>query len=183
MSGKVIWHVSMSVDGFIAGAKDELNWVIENSDTPPSEKIMNQIDSIGAILGGRRWWDVAEKKYNGIDGIYGGAWTGPVFVLTHNPPAKQDHRVRFLNHSIPDSVSLAKEKAKGKNVLLLGANLAQQCIESNVVDHVVIHMIPVFLGKGVRLIEDNSILPRKLKLEETIPTGQVIELYYNVQKD
>jgi hypothetical protein len=38
--------------------------------------------SAGAILGGRRWYDVAQRLYDGVDGIYGGKWRGPVFVLS-----------------------------------------------------------------------------------------------------
>jgi hypothetical protein len=41
------------------------------------------MESTGAILAGRRWYDVATARYDGRRGIYGGAWEGPVFVLTH----------------------------------------------------------------------------------------------------
>jgi hypothetical protein len=52
----------------------------------------------GAILGGRRWYDVAVRKFEGYDGIYGGQWTGPVFVLTHRPPGADHHRaITFLS--------------------------------------------------------------------------------------
>ena len=47
--GKVIWHVTTSVDGFIAGPEHSM-----------------------------------------VDGIYGGRWTGPVFVLTHRPQEALD---------------------------------------------------------------------------------------------
>jgi hypothetical protein len=41
------------------------------------------LQSVGAILGGRRWYNVAGQKFDGCNGIYGGQWHGPVFVLTH----------------------------------------------------------------------------------------------------
>jgi hypothetical protein len=41
---------------------------------------------IGAILAGRRWYDLAMERWDGVDGIYGGAYDGQVFVLTHQPP-------------------------------------------------------------------------------------------------
>jgi hypothetical protein len=47
------------------------------------------VTTTGAILGGRNGWDQA------IDGSrpYGGAWQGPIFVLTHHPEdaAPADH--------------------------------------------------------------------------------------------
>jgi len=47
--------------------------------------------SAGEILGGRRWWDVGVRKFDGYDGIFGGQWRGPVFVLTHRPPDADHH--------------------------------------------------------------------------------------------
>ena len=90
---KVIWHITMSLDGFIAGPDDSMDWVVgEWSDDGTNTRDI-EVDrssmadevfhSAGAILGGRRWYDVAERLYDGVDGIYGGQWQAPVFVLTH----------------------------------------------------------------------------------------------------
>ena len=91
----VIWHITMSLDGFIAGPNDTMDWAvrewsdeeptrdIEVDRSPIAERVMG---SAGAILGGRRWYDAAERLYDGVDGIYGGQWRGPVFVLTNRPP-------------------------------------------------------------------------------------------------
>ena len=95
----LIWHVTMSVDGFIAGRDDSMDWVVargsdggENTrdvDVQRSAVADDVLHSAGAILGGRHWYDVAVHKFDGYDGIYGGQWTGPVFVLTHRP-ARQE---------------------------------------------------------------------------------------------
>ena len=83
----------MSLDGFIAGPNDAMDWAIrewgdDGTNTRDIEVGRSTIaddvlHSAGAILGGRRWWDVAEQLYEGLDGVYGGRWRGPVFVLTH----------------------------------------------------------------------------------------------------
>ena len=92
----VIWHVTMSLDGFIAGRDDSMDWVVaqwsdggestRDIDVQRSAVADEVLQSAGAILGGRRWYDVAVDKFDGYEGIYGGQWTGPVFVLTHRPP-------------------------------------------------------------------------------------------------
>ena len=89
--GSVVWHITMSLDGFIAGPNDSMDWVVrewsdDGTDTRDIEVARSGIAddvlrSAGAILGGRRWYDVAVRLYNGVDGIYGGDWRGPVFVL------------------------------------------------------------------------------------------------------
>jgi hypothetical protein len=99
--GTVIWHVTMSLDGFIAGPNDSMDWVVaqwsdggENTrdiDVQRSAVADEVLQATGAILGGRRWYDVALRQFNGYDGIYGGQWKGPVFVLTHRPPDAHHH--------------------------------------------------------------------------------------------
>jgi hypothetical protein len=61
--------------------------------------------STGAVLAGRRWYDVATARYRGRSGIYGGAWEGPVFVLTHElPDAPADEGITFLGPEHPDGL-------------------------------------------------------------------------------
>ena len=60
---KVIWHTTMSLDGFIAGPGDSMDWAWERSS--PNELANEDRDATGAILGGRRWHNVAMEKYDG----------------------------------------------------------------------------------------------------------------------
>jgi dihydrofolate reductase len=123
--GTVIWHVTMSLDGFIARPDDSMDWVVaqwsdggENTrdiDVQRSAVAEEVLQAAGAILGGRRWYDVAVRKFNGYDGIYGGQWKGPVFVLTHRPPDAGHHpAVTFLSDDLSDAVATAKDAAAGK---------------------------------------------------------------------
>ena len=58
--GNVVWHVSMSVDGFIAGAEHAMDWVFEYDDPiPMAEEVMN---GTGAILAGRNSYEVGEDS-------------------------------------------------------------------------------------------------------------------------
>src|SRR5260370_2939349 len=77
--GKVLLHFAMSPDGFVAGPDHEMDWMTGVSVRPGLHE--EYIKTTGAILGGRKGWDQA------IDGSrpYGGALTGPIFVLTHHP--------------------------------------------------------------------------------------------------
>src|SRR5215216_4067421 len=90
VAGKVLWHVTMPLDGFIAGADDEMDWVFE-VDAAPSATAEEIIETMGAILAGRRWYDMVTARYGrregiyGLKGVYGGRWRGPIFVLTHRP--------------------------------------------------------------------------------------------------
>jgi dihydrofolate reductase len=147
---KLIWHVTMSVDGCIAGPDHEMEWAFAYMG---SNRIVNEVrDGAGAILGGRRWHDVAMERYDGRAGIYGGNWQGPVLVLTHSPPTDPpDREIRFVSGGIEDAVAAAREAADGRSVLVFGADLARQCLEAGLLDEIVIHLAPILLGDGIRL--------------------------------
>jgi dihydrofolate reductase len=187
----VIWHITMSLDGFIAGPNDSMDWAVrEWSDDGTNTRDIeversaiadDVLRSAGAILGGRRWYDVAERLYDGVGGIYGGEWRGPVFVLTHRPPDVAAHpSVTFLSEPVADSVATALTAANGKNVVVFGANLAQQCLRAGLLDELVIHLAPVLLGEGVRLYESIGTHPIVLTRTEVAVTGQLTDLRFRV---
>jgi dihydrofolate reductase len=190
---KVIWHITMSLDGFIAGPDDSMDWVVgewsddgtntRDIEVDRSSMADEVLDSAGAILGGRRWYDVAERLYDGVDGIYGGQWQGPVFVLTHRPPTDTaDDRVTFVSTSLADAVATARAAANGKNVVIFGANLAQQCLGEGLLDEIVIHLAPVLLGDGVRLFGGSDSKFVALRRTTLAESGQITDLRFSVVK-
>jgi dihydrofolate reductase len=142
--------MTMSLDGFIAGPDDAMEWAFRSSGRNRiGEEVMART---GAILGGRGWYDAATAKYDGRQGIYGGRWEGPVFVLTHRPPAApEDPEITFLTSGVEEAVATASDAAGGKNLEIFGANLAAQCLDAGLIDEIVVHLAPLLLGDGVRL--------------------------------
>jgi dihydrofolate reductase len=189
----VIWHVTMSLDGFIAGRDDSMDWVVaqwsdggENTrdiDVQRSAVADEVLQRAGAILGGRRWYDVAVRKFDGYEGIYGGQWTGPVFVLTRRPPDADHHpAITFLSDDLSDAVATATAAAGGKDVIVFGANLAQQCLRAGLLDEIVIHLVPVLLGEGIRLIDTPDLGPVALERTLVATSGQVTDLRFAVRR-
>jgi dihydrofolate reductase len=187
----VIWHITMSLDGYIAGTDDSMDWAVrewsdDGTNTRDIEVERSSIAdevlrSAGAILGGRRWYDVAERLYDGVDGIYGGGWRGPVFVLTHRPPDEAaDTLVTFLSVPLAEAVATARTAANGKNVVIFGANLAHQCLREGLLGEIVIHLAPVLLGAGVRLYEPIGTDQIVLTRTEVAVTGQLTDLRFRV---
>jgi RibD C-terminal domain len=109
----VVWHVTMSLDGFIAGPDEAMEWVFEYFSEESSETAGEVIETTGAIIMGRHTYEV-EDRYR--HGIYGGAWTGPFFVLTHEPPAVVPDWMTgtFIDEDIEAAVARAMEAAGGK---------------------------------------------------------------------
>jgi dihydrofolate reductase len=191
--GEVIWHVTMSLDGFIAGPDDSMDWVIEqwsdggsstrDIDVQRSAVADEVMHRAGAILGGRRWYEVGVRKFGGYDGIYGGQWAGPVFVLTHRVPETNHHpMVTFLADELSDAVATARAAAAGKAVIIFGANVAAQCLRLGLLDEIVIHLVPVLLGGGVRLIDALSFGPVALERTFVATSGQITDLRFEVPR-
>ena len=147
---KVVWHTTMSVDGYIAAPGDEMDWMGDYElESPVGTQVL---ENTGAILAGRRWHDLAIERWEGRHGIYGGHWNGPVFVITHSPPAEPpDPEITFLSDGIEDAAATALEAAGERDVGILGANTAQQAVVAGLVEEVVIHVVPLLLGGGIRL--------------------------------
>ena len=140
--------------------------------------------STGAILAGRRWYDVATAKYDGRQGIYGGKWDGPVFVLT----TRLDHDVSdpgitLLTSEVEEAVATASDAAGDGNLEIFGANLAAQCLDRGLIDEMVVHIAPVLLGDGVRLYgEAGNRAQVGLELIDRAESGQLQSLRYRVKR-
>jgi dihydrofolate reductase len=183
----------MSLDGFIAGPDDSMDWVVsqwsdggENTrdiDVQRSNVADDVLEGAGAILGGRRWYDVAVSKFDGYDGIYGGQWQGPVFVLTHRPANADPHpAIKFLSGELSDAVATATDAAAGKNVIVFGASIAAQCLRAGLLDEIVVHLVPVLLGDGVRLIDTPDLGPVGLERTLVATSDQITDLRFGVRR-
>src|SRR5207302_4059417 len=103
----------------------------------------------GAMLSGRRTYEVA-KSLRDADGLggkeYGGGWSGPVFVLAHRPPEPPDPADMCLTGDIGEAVATARSAAGGKNLEILGADVAGQCLRRGLVDEILAYVLPVLVG-------------------------------------
>ncbi len=179
----VLWQVVMSLDGFIADSDDAMDWVFQfggptefGGDPPPSAII----PTTGSILAGRRSYDVGRKPGQRPEAreAFGGAWTGPQFVLTHDPPDdEEDETITFLSGDIEQAVATALRAAAGKDVLIIGANVGGQCIDRGLVDEIRVYLVPVLLGEGIRFFGRSGPLIN-LKTVSARQSGQVSTLCF-----
>jgi dihydrofolate reductase len=180
-TGKVVVHRTMSLDGFIAGPGDSMDWIFEYASPDQAAEVMA---ATGAIIAGRRTYEVGQRDTGKPSGeAYGGAWQGAQFVLTHQPPeAPPDPAVTFLSGDVEAAVATARKAAGGKNVEIFGADLTGQCLERGLIDEIVVHIAPVLLGAGTPF--SSSVNPARVDLEPLSSTrsGSVITLRFRMRK-
>src|SRR5919109_1550021 len=179
--GKVLWHTMMTLDGFIAGPDDDMSWVFGLDVEDDGQTVDEILLGTGALLVGRRTQDVEDRLQ---PGFYGGAFRGPFFVLRHDPPPEppvvKGVTGQFLDVDIEEAVAVAKEAAGEDDVVVLGANIARQCLENELLDEIIIHVAPVLVGGGVRLFERAGGEPVKLKPITSVDEGAMTVLRYSV---
>jgi len=178
----VRWHVTMSLDGFIARPDDGMDWAFQYGGRNPV--VDEVLVTTGAVLVGRRSYDLGRRSDRPeLRNFYGGAWKGPEFVLTHRPPMKvDDPLVTFLSGDVRAAVTVALKAAGKKALGIIGADVAEQCIDAGLVDEIVLHVAPVLLGSGVRLLDLPGIEPVALETTHVSRAGPVTNLRLRVKK-
>lgn len=193
---KLILYMSMSLDGFIAGPNDGerhplgqdghrlhdwlgdggIDPVSHRPDTGPSRQVFDEALGTGAVIAGRRTFDLA------------GGWGGdhhdgvPIFVPTHQaPPEPPKGSVHYITDGIESCVAQAKAAAGERDVMLHGAYTAQQCLRAGLLDEMEIHLIPVILGEGRPLFATLGPDHTELTLVRTLEAPGVLHLRYRVR--
>jgi dihydrofolate reductase len=184
-TGKVVVNRSMSLDGFIAGPGDAMDWIFDFI-APDAPVLMEIAAATGAMLVGRRTHEVGKRMNAGMERVSaspdeGYPMSGPMFVLTHEPPDPPDPGVTFLTGDVGEAVATALEAAGGKNLEILGADLAGQCLQRGLVDEILVYVIPVLLGDGIRFSSPGL---ARIDLEPISSTeaGAVTILRFRVRK-
>jgi dihydrofolate reductase len=191
---RLIADMSMSLDGYVAFPDDNpgplFDWMFGGDVEVPTPKegvafrtseasadqVRGAIESVGAILGGRRYFDLAS------------GWGGehpmgvPVVVLTHSVPdgwPRDGSSIVFNTEGLESAVEQARALAGGRDVAVASPSLVRQCLDAGVLDAVGIHLVPVVLGGGVPYFPEGA--PAGLEDPEIVAGGGVTHLYYAVK--
>lgn len=202
--GKVVFNITMSLDGFVAGPNDSpenglgdggealFKWYfsgdteIQISEGTPTLKVSSQSAKIlkdafatyGAGVWGRRTFDIAHA--------WGGHPPGlPAFIVTHTVPQEWVYKgspFTFVTDGVESAIRQAKKAAGNKNVVLCTASILQQGLKAGLVDEIYIDVAPVLLGGGVRLFDHPGARPIELENIHVIEAPGVTHLGFRIIK-
>jgi dihydrofolate reductase len=205
--GKVILDLTMSLDGFIAGANDGpqlplgeggerlFDWYFKGDTEfevpngtmtfktdPASVRVIEEMFDAGAAVTGRRTFDIT----NGWNGRH--TADVPVFVVTHNVPhewikAHEGAPFTFVIDGVESAIDQAKAAAGDKYVGVGAATVAQQAMKAGLLDEIQIHLVPLLLGRGVRLFDNLGEVPVELEITRVVEGSGVTHLRYSVAKN
>lgn len=147
---KLLYSVTMSLDGFIAGPGGDMSWL-----TPliaPNPLVDDLLPRIGALLVGANTYR-GDDPHRGTERegkAFGGGWSGPQFVVTHTPPPSSPPGTTFVP-TLAEAVALSRTAAGGRYVNVMGATVAAGCLAAGELDEILVLVAPVLLGDGIRL--------------------------------
>jgi dihydrofolate reductase len=151
----VLLGMTMSLDGFINDRHGSVARLYPDlAALRETEALQRQIAATGAVVMGRRAYDMAEGDLTGYE------FQTPIFVVTHQAPATVPRgqndplRVYFVTDGVASAIGQAKAAAGEQEVVVIGgANTAQQCLNAGLVDELQVEIRPVLLGAGTRFFE------------------------------
>jgi len=180
---KLIYFTPTSLDGFIAGETDSMDWGI------PSEEVSAFINDvhrpIGTYLYGRKEYEtmMVWETPDVIPGLtpamtdFGRIWQAAAKIVyskslenVSTPKTRLEQEfepqaVRDLKAQLPHDISIA------------GPNLAAQAIQARLVDEYQLLVVPILLGGGKRVLPSSVTIPLDLLDERRFRNGWVYLRY------
>jgi dihydrofolate reductase len=164
---------------------------LEGGEVNASSSVVEELQSnVGATVMGRNMFGGGPGPWR-EDPQWNGWWGDnppfhmPVFVLTHHPrgPLEMEGGTTFLfvTEGIESALEQAKQAAEGRDVLIAGgASVVQQYLAAGLVDEFQLHIVPIVLGAGERLLDNVGNL--KLEQVRAIEAPGVTHIKYRVVK-
>lgn len=166
---RVVADISMSLDGYVTGPDPDLEhglgiggeplheWALQSDDHTDVAVLRESMEASGAVIMGRRLFDVVDGPGGWNDEMgYGAglAGTPPFFVVTHSVPdqVRLGLDFTFVTDGLPSAIARARAAAGEKHVFVMGgADVVRQCVLGGLADELRIHLAPIVLGGGTAL--------------------------------
>jgi dihydrofolate reductase len=153
-----------------------------------SEVAASMLEGVGAFIMGRNMFSAGR-------GAWDESWTGwwgedppfhaPTYVLTHHEREPVEMQGGTTFHFVTDGIESALEQARavaGDLAVAIagGANTVNQYPAAGLLDEVYLHLVPIVLGGGERLLV--GVGDPKLEPVEVIPSPAATHIRYRVSR-
>jgi dihydrofolate reductase len=173
---KLTLYIAMSLDGYIADKQDGLGFLSTVEKEGEDYGYTDFVKTTDTIIIGRKSYEKVLSmgyKYPHTD--------KKVYIITRTKRPDVGN-FQFYNGNLSQLVNELKSQS-GKHIYCDGgAEIANELLSNNLIDELIISIIPVLLGDGVRLFKDG----RPTQDLQLLSTKQfekgLTQLYYNIKK-
>jgi dihydrofolate reductase len=173
--------VGASLDGFIAGPNDELDWLGDvdgDGQGEVQQAFAAFMSEVGAVLMGRRTYDVV----CGMKGPWPYGET-PMLIATGRPLQPQRASVRAASGSIVELMQQAQTMAGARDIYVDGGRLIRSALDAELVDEVTVTIVPTILGAGIPLFAGAKRRHRLRLIGQQMIGGAAVSLRYELQRN
>lgn len=191
---KLMMKMSVSLDGFVADANGEGDWVFKSSDSESKALVLEWFREAGLIIMGRKSFEAMSSYWPGAEGPFAGPMnetpkalftTQSSYRVALSAPASPGTRswaeARVYSGDLAEEIRRLKQES-GKPILAIGgAGFMRSLIATGLIDEYHLPIHPTALGSGLRIF-DGLAKPIDLKLTSTkvFPGGIVAPTYHPV---
>lgn len=173
-SRELIVYIAMSLDGYIAGEEHDLSFLDAVATSGEDYGYHQFISTVDTVVMGRKTYEVVKKLAPEFPHK-----ERQTYILT-TQKGLTDEDVTFVSDPIVPWMRALK-KAPGKHIFCDGgAQVVQYLLKNQLIDRLIVSVIPVVLGKGTRLFGEAE-KPINLTLEksESFASG-LVQLNYRI---
>jgi dihydrofolate reductase len=175
---KLSLFIASSLDGYIAKPNDDLSFLKLVEKEGEDYGYGEFTSTIDTIIIGRKTFDYVLK---GIGASHYDNGKRDVYVITRTERPSVG-KIKFYTGNLTDLVHRLKSE-NGKNIYCDGgAEIINELLKNDLIDHLIISVIPILLGNGTRLFQDGR--PEQMLefvTSETFDTG-LTQLHYKRKK-
>jgi len=167
MSRRLRYQVAVSLDGFIAGANGEYDWIVMDP-AIDFAALYKEFDT--AVMGRKTYQMMTAQGGNGaMPGL-------EVVVFSRTLPAATHRGVRIYNDDPRDVVATLKAKP-GRDIWLFGGgSLFRSLLDARLVDTVEVAVMPALLGAGIPLLPSGGSTTLVLADQRILPQSGIVML-------
>ncbi|HKH88002.1 MAG TPA: dihydrofolate reductase family protein [Acidimicrobiales bacterium] len=178
---KLIYMMSVSVDGFMEGPDRELDWHLVDDEL--HRHFNEEISRMGAFLDGRvtyelmaGFWPTADSDPSSTAPMveFAGIWRNMPKIVFSRTLGRADWKATVLREVVPEEI-IALKAQPGGDLLLGGADLAASFMRHDLIDEYRIYVHPVVIGKGNPMFQPSDV-KINLRLAETRTFGNGVVL-------
>ena len=178
---KIIWMMSVSLDGFIEGPDRELDWHMVDDEL--HTHFNEQLGAMGGFLDGRvtyelmaGFWPTADADPSSTPPVveFARIWRDMPKIVYSRTLERADWNTTVVRDVVPEEVMELKAQPGG-DMVIGGANLAATFMRHDLIDEYRLYVHPVVIGRGKPLFPTSD-AKIDLRLAETRPFGNGVVL-------
>ncbi len=171
---KVIVYIATSIDGFIAKTDGDISFLDTVAGSGEDYGYSDFINSVDTVIMGRKTYDKVLSF--GIGNPHAAIQS---YIITRTERKSEDN-VTFYTGDITALVNALKSN-QGKHIFVDGgAEIVNLLLQHRLIDEIIISIVPVLLGEGIRLFDTNRPPVQMQLVGSTQYASGLVQIHYKL---